>query len=146
VRFETVAEIEGDGLPDADTTAPGISVQARVDAILADGRRLPVVDDRGWSEFVHGVHEIDVDPWTLQTAEGIGEGALMVAGPDEPVGDETHEDMEAWYWRGIAARLAEHGIDAGPEALAALPRSVVLGDALRAKLSPPPSAPRSAAT
>jgi len=30
VRFETVAEIEGDGLPDAETTAPGISVRAKL--------------------------------------------------------------------------------------------------------------------
>jgi hypothetical protein len=105
VGFETVAELAGEG-----------SVEVRLDALLADGRRLDLGDDPARGRPVHGIHEVeDVAP---------------------AAGD----------WRAVAATLAGHGIAADPDALAALPRRVVLGAALRARLSPPRSAPRSPAT
>ncbi|GGY39441.1 hypothetical protein GCM10010363_20340 [Streptomyces omiyaensis] len=115
-------------LDEAHTTGRQLSVSARLEAELSDGRSLVLLDDRGWAESLMG----DGDIRDHLTAESVEEDARTVVGPDEPFGDQTHEQAAAAHWGALAGRLAARGVDAGGPALAALPHAVVLGARLRA--------------
>jgi hypothetical protein len=67
-RLLTRVDVAG---PDARTVA----VTARLDAVLADGRRVVLLDDRGWSGS---------GGWAHETAAEIERTARFVVGPDEP--------------------------------------------------------------
>ena len=60
-----------------------ISVSALHEAELADGRRLLLLDDRGWSESG------PLDIWATTSVEDIVFTARTVVGPDEPFGGRT---------------------------------------------------------
>ncbi|MFB7514791.1 hypothetical protein [Streptomyces sp. NPDC056144] len=117
-------------LDEAWTTPAQLSVSARLDAELSDGRTLVLLDDRGWSESVVG----DGDIRAFLTVEDIESTARTVVGPDEPYGDETREQVEAAHWAALAARVEEGapGVRADAAALARLTHAVVLGDSLSA--------------
>ncbi len=61
-------------------------------AVLDDGRRLTLLDDRGWA--VHAPPDI----WRRTTVEEIEETTRMVVGPDEPCGRHSQTEMEAEHW------------------------------------------------
>jgi hypothetical protein len=112
---------------DVDNRPPGsgVSVQARHEAVLADGRRVLLLDDRGWSSS---------GGWATTSAADVEETARVVVGPDEPVQGHTREDAEADHWAYLARILRRHGVRADAEDLARLPHDVVLGDRLRARI------------
>jgi len=94
-----------DGGPDGRR----LSLSARHEAVLADRRRVVLLDDRGWSEELRAVQVGDasreegraLEPlgiWAYQTAEDIERTARVVVGPDEPFEARTHPDMEASHW------------------------------------------------
>ncbi|MFF0486494.1 hypothetical protein [Streptomyces sp. NPDC004435] len=108
------------------TTDRQLSVSARLEAELSDGRALVLLDDRGWS--VSG----PADLRAFLTRSSVEDDARTVVGPDEPFGDQTPEQAAADHWGALAARLARQGVPADTAVLASLPHAVVLGEHLRA--------------
>ncbi|MEV0621940.1 hypothetical protein AB0I81_52080 [Nonomuraea sp. NPDC050404] len=120
VRLETFADLD----ERAGDDPHWVSVSATLSAVLDDGRRVTLLDDRGWS----GTRR-----WETATAGEIESTTLTVVGPDEPVEGQTHEEVAAAHWAHLAAVLGEGGVAAGPDTLRALPHVVVLSDRLRAR-------------
>ena len=63
-----------------------MSVSARHEAVLADGRRIVLLDDRGWSGGVRVAEGGTVTAlrgvWAYETVEEIQRTARFVVGPD----------------------------------------------------------------
>ncbi len=97
-------------------------------AVLRDGRRLTLLDDRGWG--VSGPPDI----WQYTSAEEIAVDARTVVGPDEPFGARTQQDMEADHWSRLTDRLRRRGVAVGAEELRRLPHDVELSERVRARL------------
>jgi hypothetical protein len=130
-------------------SCPGqMSVSARHEAVLADGRRLLLLGDRGWSSLPRifaredgGVldrrsSQEDVpDIWAMTSVEEIEQTARAVVGPDEPFGERSQEDMEADHWAYLAGVLRQQGIIVDPEELKQLPHDVVLSQRLLARVA-----------
>ncbi|MFF1408569.1 hypothetical protein ACFVX6_02030 [Streptomyces sp. NPDC058289] len=108
------------------TNARQLSVSARLEAVLADGRSVVLLDDRGWSSSgPSGIR-------ALTSAEDIEETARTVVGPDEPFDGMTQEQMAAGHWGYLAGVLGEQGVDVPAHELERLPHDVVLSERLRA--------------
>jgi len=129
-------------------SARRMSVSARHEAVLAHGRRVVLLDDRGWSEELRVV--ADHKPprqerkvvellgiWAYETAEEIERTARAVVGPDEPFKGHTHAEMEAGHWESLARGLQQEGIDVQAAELEALPHDVELSDCVLARLGVP---------
>ena len=111
-----------------------MSLSARHEAVLGDGRHLLLLDDRGWSSSLEVFRaeqlaegdssEEDLpDIWSLESVEDIEETARVVVGPDEPFEGRSQEDMEASHWDELAGILRRQGSRGGPRrATAASPR------------------------
>ncbi len=128
-RLETVADLRERADPRE------MSVTVRYQAVLDDGRRVTLLDDRGWTSGLRGAGvDEDTDAWRFASEREIEETASVVVGPDEPFGDRTQADMERDHWRGLAERLAADGVVVDADELQGLPHDVVLGDRLRARL------------
>jgi hypothetical protein len=122
-RLETLVEV--DDYDDARTT----SVSARLEAVLADGRRFVLLDDRGWSGSLNRLFDIE-------------ETARAVVGPDEPFDGRSQEHMEATHWAFISEVLRQQGVVVGAQELQRLSHDVVIGERLQARIglaSRPPS-------
>ena len=112
-----------------------MSVAARHEAVLDDGRRVILLDDRGWTSALRGAGvDEETDAWRFASEREIFETARVVVGPDEPFGDRTQADMERDHWRRLAETLGAHGIGVGADELRELAHDVVFGDRLRARL------------
>ncbi len=129
MRLITFAELSGAG---GDTA--GVAVDQVLE--LADGRRVPVLEGRGWG-WVRMAWDTGerLDPWEGVTVEEVEADARMVAGPDEPGDGETPQDAEDAHWAMLATALRARGVEAAAEQLAALPDEVVLGERLRGLLA-----------
>jgi hypothetical protein len=104
------------------------SMSARHEAVLTDGSRVLLLDDRGWTSGLHSYGDGDgelPDMWSLQSAEGIEQDARHVVGPDESV-DE--------HWVYLAGILERQGVGADPGELSRLPHDVVLGERVLGRL------------
>ena len=116
-----------------------ISVSARHEAVLDDGSRLLLLDDRGWTQELRGAGADDVDElWAITTERDIVETARMVVGPDEPFGGRTQEVMETSHWNALAEMLRAQGVVVDVGELRRLPHEVELSDRLRARVGPGP--------
>jgi hypothetical protein len=112
-----------------------MSVSARLEAVLDDGRRVILLDDRGWTSALRGAGVDDeTDAWRFASEREISETARVVVGPDEPFGDRTQADMERDHWRRLAETLGAEGVVVGAGELQELPHDVVLGERLHARL------------
>jgi hypothetical protein len=127
VRLLTIADLHERADPRE------LSVTARHEAVLDDGRHVVLLDDRGWTEGLRGAGE-DTDIWQGVSESHIAETARVVVGPDEPFGGGTQRDMEESHWSWLAGKLAADGVAVEAAALRRLPHDVVLGDRLRARL------------
>jgi hypothetical protein len=128
-RLVTVADLR-------ESTDPReMSVTARHEAVLDDGRHVVLLDDRGWTSALRGagVNE-DTDAWRFASEREIVDTARVVVGPDEPFGDRTQHDMERDHWRFLAGKLAAAGIVVDAAELRELPHDVVLSERLRTRL------------
>ncbi len=123
VRLVTFVDVTNDVADDRR-----ISVSALHEAVLADGRRGLLLDDRGWS--ASGPPDI----WARASVEEIVFTARTVVGPDEPFGGRTYEDMAIDHWAQLAGNLRPQGIVIDPSALRQLPHDVVLSERLLARL------------
>jgi hypothetical protein len=138
-RLETLADVDDDA-----GDAGQMSVSVRHEAVLEDGRRLLLLDDRGWSSSLNTYRQDDVpddgswpdaalDAWAVQDIE---QTARMVAGPDEPFDGRSQEDAETDHWAWLAALLGRQGVVADAEELKRLPHDVVLSERLLARARP----------
>lgn len=107
-----------------------LSVSARHEAVLADGRWVVLLDDRGWS----GSGPPDV--WATTSMEEMVFTARMVVGPDEPPDGTTQEEEAAGHWAHLADILRRQGVAVDASELSQLPHDVVLSDRLLARLRP----------
>ncbi len=122
-RLVTFVEVDD---PVADPRR--LSVSARHEAVLSNGDRVLLLDDRGWS--VSGPPNI----WQKTSAGEIADMARVVVGPDGAFDGYSQEEMEANHWGFLAAVLRCQGADIEVSALGALPHDVVLGDELLERL------------
>ncbi len=130
VRIVTLADVREH--PDART----ISVSARQEAVLEDGRRLLLLDDRGWSSSLRGAGADEADIWAGTSEHDIAEMTRVVVGPDEPFGEHSQADMETDHWNALAEKLRAQGVIIAGSELMQLPHDVVLSDRLLACLDP----------
>jgi hypothetical protein len=129
---------------DQGADASQMSVSARHEAELADGRRVLLLDDRGWTStamVAYPVGEVpdsedQPDIWDMTSIEDIEESARVVVGPDEAFGEHSQEDMEASHWAYLAEVLREQGVEVDALELRRLPHDVVLSERLRARIGP----------
>lgn len=126
-RLVTFVDVDGDV---AD--ARRMSVSARHEAVLVNGRRVLLLDDRGWS--ASGPPNI----WAVTSVEDIVNTARMVVGPDEPFGGRSYEDMEADHWAQLAEVLRQQGIVVDALELKRRPHDVVLSERLLARVGDGP--------
>jgi hypothetical protein len=98
-------------------------------AVLSDGRRVTLLDDRGWTQWTHGLSS--TEQGKLQ-AEDVRRDVLNVVLPDNA--ETTGEDHE---WDYFVERLRAAGIDLHRDHLRRLPYRIVFGDRLRAAISGP---------
>ena len=113
LTFVDVADEADDG-PDARR----LSVSARHEAVLADGRRVLLLDDRGWSAELGLVRDDEPSEearalvelpsiWLYETVEDMERTARDVVGPDEAFGGRTRADMDASHWDSLARVLQQ---------------------------------------
>lgn len=105
---------------DAEDQPRQMSVSARLEAALADGRRVVLLDDRGWG----GRRNDGGDPWEYQTVEDVKRVARDVVGPDEPYEGHSQADMEVAHWSALAETLRREGVEVSGADLAAVPHEV----------------------
>jgi hypothetical protein len=128
-----------------NSDARQMSVSARHEAVLADGRRVVLLDDRGWTSSALKAYRVgevpdgdfwrdQPDPWAGTTMEDIEETARVVVGPDEPPGGYSQEEAETAHWAYLADVLREHGLVVDPLELKQLPHDVVLSEDLLARI------------
>ena len=98
-------------------------------AVLEDGRRLTLLDDRGWG--VHGPPDI----WRRTSVEEIEADARMVVGPDAPYGDHSAADMEAGHWSYLTGILRRQGVRVEADELRRLPHEVEISERLRTRIT-----------
>jgi hypothetical protein len=139
LTFVDIADDDDDG-PDAGR----MSVSARHEAVLADGRRVVLLDDRGWSAQLRAFWSGDVPElerevdlggiWSSMTVEEIEDDARAVVGPEEPCDGCTADEVEASHWEYLAGVLKRDGFAVEAAELRALSHDVELSDRVLARL------------
>jgi hypothetical protein len=126
---------------DGTADARQMSVSARHEAVLVDGRRVVLLDDRGWSAYWEGDasdreswREDQPDIWATTSVEDTEETARTVVGPDEPFDGSSQEEAEASHWTFLSGVLRQRGVVVHPHDLKQLPHDVVLSERLLARL------------
>ncbi len=97
-------------------------------AVLADGRQVTLLDDRGW-----GAHGDDI--WRRTSVEEIHETARVVVGPDEASGRRSQADMDANHWGHLADILRRQSVIIDATELSRLPHEVELSQRLQTRLA-----------
>jgi hypothetical protein len=137
-RLVTFVDL-ADGVGDTRQTA----FSARHEAVLLDGRRVLLLDDRGWtwSSLIavqagasdrDSTREQQPDIWATTSVEDIEQTARMVVGPDEPTDGYSQEDAEQGHWAYLSDVLRQHGVVVDVLDLRRLPHDVVLSERLLA--------------
>jgi hypothetical protein len=122
-----------------------MAFSARHEAVLLDGRRVLLLDDRGWtwSSLISAqagasdrdsTREQQPDIWATTSVEDIEQTARMVVGPDEPTDGYSQEDAEQSHWAYLSDVLGQHGIVVDALDLRRLPHDVVLSERLLARV------------
>jgi hypothetical protein len=122
-----------------------MAFSARHEAVLSDGRRVLLLDDRGWtwSSLItvqagasdrDSTREQQPDIWAMTSVEDIEETARMVVGPDEPLDGFSQEDAEQAHWAYLSDVLRQHGVVVDALDLRRRPHDVVLSERLLARV------------
>jgi hypothetical protein len=136
-RLVTVVDVS-----DVESDAHTMSVSARHEAELADGRRVLLLDGRGWTSTLmrtripdDGVVREDVtDIWAVTSVEEIEESARTVVGPDEPSAGYTREEFEDGHWVHLSDVLQQHAVVVAARELKRMPHDVTLSERLLARV------------
>jgi hypothetical protein len=139
-RLVTFVDL-ADGVGDTRQTA----FSARHAAVLLDGRRVLLLDDRGWtwSSLIavqagasdrDSTREQQPDIWATTSVEDIEQTARMVVGPDEPTDGYSQEDAEQGHWAYLSDVLGQYGVVVDALDLRRLPHDVVLSERLLARV------------
>jgi hypothetical protein len=142
-RLFTVVDIND--ADDDGVDAARMSVTARHEALLEDGRRVVLLDDRGWSGQLGGFSTDRASPsqdwrerppsiWMFETVEELERTARDVVGPDEPFDTLTQAEMQARHWEGLATILREQGVEVHAAGLKELPHDVELSARVRERI------------
>ena len=120
--------------PEEDTATPGgASFRVYEFAMLADGRRVTLRDDLGFSSWSRR-HDYDsgktqnLDPWRSLTRESVEHDVRNVVLPD----DDDSEDEHPYEW--LRELLLRRGIEASVEQLRSVPYTVEFSDRLERRL------------
>ncbi|WP_432485698.1 hypothetical protein [Kineococcus esterisolvens] len=127
-RLITSIDIDEAAGPEFNTDRRS-SISALLELELTDGRRLTLLDDRGWS--TSGPSGI----WSYESLEGLAETARTVVGPDEPPEGRSREEEAALHWAHLAGIARAQGVPIEAGELAALPHDVDVSPAIRARLT-----------
>ncbi|MFC4241841.1 hypothetical protein ACFOYW_00530 [Gryllotalpicola reticulitermitis] len=119
-RLVTFAEL------DPRWTPAHVSVAARLELELDDGRRVLLLDDRGWSS------SLPAAGWAGVPIAEIEATARMVVGPDAAYDGWTAEQIADGHWATIARLAASRGAAITGDELRGLRHDVVIGPRLRA--------------
>jgi hypothetical protein len=118
------------GSPQPGSSDPcAMSLSAMHLAVLDDGRRVPLLGDRGWTASG------PADIWRRTSVEEVEADARMVVGPDEPYGSLSQAATESSHWADLAGRLRQHGVTVTAEELSRLPHDIELSDRLLIRIS-----------
>lgn len=114
-----------------DVPAPdGLAFLVDEFALLSDGRRLTLLDRRGFTSALSGRRSVEQN-WAAETWQGLTADVLTTVLPDDA--EDTGEEHR---WTDLTVALAERGVDATEAALRTVPYEVVLSDRVRARLAP----------
>lgn len=127
VRLVTSVDLDRAAGPRFDTDDQ-MAVSALLELELDDGRRVVLLDDRGWSSHGRGV-------WAHASVEDLADTSRMVVGPDEPPEGVSYEEEAARHWDELAARARRSGIDVDGSGLVALPHDVDISPEVRARVA-----------
>jgi hypothetical protein len=111
-----------------EVTSSRYGVDLRHFARLDDGREILLLDDRG---FNGGSHSAGIP----SSREQVELDARTCVGPDEPVDQQTWEQVEARHWEFIAERLGAAGVTIRADEVGRLEHDVVLNERLRTAVS-----------
>jgi len=136
-RLVTVVDLRAD-----ESDAHTMSVSARHEAVLADGRHILLLDGRGWtSALMHfrtpddgALREDVTDIWAVTSIEEIEKSARTVVAPDEPFAGYTREELEDGHWAHLSDVLRQQGVIADARELKQLPHDVTLSERLLARV------------
>jgi len=103
----------------------GVSFEVHEFAELADGRRLTLHEERG---FTTSGGPAPSDMWRYLTLEHLERDVRTTVLPD----DDDTQDEHPWEW--LAGRLHVHGVEATADELRLLPYDVVFSERLRARV------------
>ena len=106
-----------------------LSVAALLELELTSGRRVTLLDGRGWC--CSGPSDI----WAYTSMEDLAGTARTVVGPDEPHDSLSHEDADQGYWAEMAARAQTQGVHIEAGDLAALPHDVDISQEIQARVA-----------
>lgn len=95
---------------------------------LSDGRRVVLLDDRGWAAGGPG------DIWSYETFETMAQTARTVVGPDEPPEGRSFEEETALHWAALADIAEEQGVAIEASELAGLRHDVEASADIHARL------------
>ena len=99
-------------------------------ADLADGRRLTLHEERGFSGWTIATRgPAPSDQWRGLTLEKLERDVRTTVLPD----DDDTQDEHPWEW--LAGLLHVHGVEATAEELRLLPYDVVFSERLRARVA-----------
>jgi hypothetical protein len=106
----------------------GVSFVVHEFAELADGRRLTLHEERGFTGVTMASRgPAPSDQWRYLTLENIERDVRIAVLPDD-----DSQDEHPWEW--LAGLLHVHGIEATAEELRLLPYDVVFSERLRARV------------
>lgn len=108
---------------DVDDRAAGenVAVSATHELELVDGRRVLLLDDRGWASSAG---------WEPTSEETVRETARVVVGPDEPADGQSRAEANAEHRAHLASAALRQGVLVSTSELEQLPHEVVLADRL----------------
>ncbi len=112
--------------PEEDHSSPGgASFRVSEFAVLADGRRLTLHNERGFTSWLRtsGQRQL-MDPWMHLSRESVEADVRSVVLPD----DDFPEDEHPYEW--LRELLLPHGIEMAVEQLRSLPYTVEFSDRL----------------
>jgi hypothetical protein len=105
---------------------PGqVSITARHELELADGRRVMLLNDRGWGSS---------GTWAELSLKEVQENARTVVGPDEPPKGRSREEEADLHWSYLERIAQKQGVAVDADELRQLPHDVVLSRQLLATI------------